>query len=48
MPNAGPDKKDSAQEPKKPVQEGLNPPTEEEDAEESKDATASPDKRTWQ
>ena len=47
MPNAGPDKKDSAQEPKKPAQEDLNPPVEE-DAEESKDATASPDKRTWQ
>jgi hypothetical protein len=47
MPNAGPDKKDSAQEPKKPAQEDLDPSTEE-DAEESKDATASPDKRTWQ
>jgi hypothetical protein len=47
MPNAGPDKKDSAQEPEEPAQEDLNPPTEE-DAEESMDATASPKKRTWQ
>jgi hypothetical protein len=42
MPIAGPDKRSSTADPKKPT-----PPTEE-DAEESKDAGADPKKRTWQ
>jgi hypothetical protein len=46
MPIAGPDKQSSA-DPKDPAPTDLDPPAEE-DAEESTDTTAQPDKRTWQ
>jgi hypothetical protein len=50
MPIGGPDKQSSSAEPKKPATEDLDPTAEEgaEDTEESKDAVAKPDKRTWQ
>jgi hypothetical protein len=46
MPIPGPDKQ-SSDNPKKPAPKDLDPPAEE-DVEESTDATAKPDKRTWQ
>jgi len=46
MPNTGPDKKDSAQEPKKPApEETLDPEADE--PTEKPDATAQPDKKEW-